>query len=44
MGNKHLTWQLLRQLRRQCNPPLVFFGDFNEIVSLEEKEGGGPSE
>lgn len=41
-GNKHLTWQLLRQIRNQCTMPLLFFGDFNEIVSMEEKEGGVP--
>ena len=41
-GNKFLTWQLMKQLRQQCNLPLMFFGDFNEIVSLEEKEGGVP--
>lgn len=41
-GNKHLTWQLLRQVRQPCLAPLLLFGDFNEIVSMEEKEGGVP--
>lgn len=31
-GTKHLTFDLMRDIRRRCNGPLVMIGDFNEIV------------
>ncbi|XP_021725132.1 uncharacterized protein LOC110692446 [Chenopodium quinoa] len=40
--NKHLTWAMLRRIKASSNLPCVMFGDFNEILSLEEKEGGVP--
>lgn len=39
-ANKPRTWELIREIRRFVAGPLVVFGDFNEILSLEEKEGG----
>lgn len=39
-SNKHLTWQLMRNMKSQCSLPMVFFRDFNEICSPIEKEGG----
>ena len=41
-ANKHQTWQLLRQVRQQYPLPLLLFGNFNEIVCMEEKGGGLP--
>ena len=41
-SNKYLTWQLIRQIKQQCGEPVLFFGDFNEIVSVNEKAGGVP--
>ncbi|KAL2929017.1 RNA polymerase II holoenzyme cyclin-like subunit [Bienertia sinuspersici] len=38
--NKHRTWDLISTLKLNCNIPWVIFGDFNEITSLAEKEGG----
>ncbi|KAL2925564.1 Myoglobin [Bienertia sinuspersici] len=39
-NNKHLTWDLMRSVGADHQIPILMFGDFNEIVSLEEKEGG----
>ncbi|XP_074306600.1 uncharacterized protein LOC141641852 [Silene latifolia] len=39
-GNKHKTWELLRYAYNGSRVPMVFFGDFNEILSGQEKEGG----
>lgn len=38
--NKHRTWDMMRTIQDECEVPTVFFGDFNEIVSMSEKEGG----
>lgn len=38
--NKHKTWNLIKQLCEESDIPLIFGGDFNEILSYEEKEGG----
>ncbi|XP_074313544.1 uncharacterized protein LOC141648723 [Silene latifolia] len=37
---KHKTWDMLRALCGSHNDPMVLFGDFNEILSMQEKEGG----
>ena len=34
------SWNLLRDLNRRYKMPWMCFGDFNEIVSMEEKKGG----
>uniref|UniRef100_A0A7N2KYU2 Endonuclease/exonuclease/phosphatase domain-containing protein n=1 Tax=Quercus lobata TaxID=97700 RepID=A0A7N2KYU2_QUELO len=34
------SWDILRSLNRQYQLPWLCFGDFNEIVSMEEKFGG----
>uniref|UniRef100_A0A803MDE4 Endonuclease/exonuclease/phosphatase domain-containing protein n=2 Tax=Chenopodium quinoa TaxID=63459 RepID=A0A803MDE4_CHEQI len=39
-SNKHLTWDLMSSLKSGCSIPCIMFGDFNEISSLCEKEGG----
>ncbi|XP_021773354.1 uncharacterized protein LOC110737301 [Chenopodium quinoa] len=41
-NNKHLTWSLRYSLKASCNLPCIMFGDFNEIMSMSEKEGGVP--
>ncbi|KAL2899875.1 hypothetical protein RDABS01_024957 [Bienertia sinuspersici] len=38
--SKHLTWKLMREIKEYATIPIVFFGDFNEILSETEKEGG----
>ena len=34
------SWDFLRSLNRMCHLPWLCFGDFNEVVSVEEKLGG----
>ncbi|XP_021713566.1 uncharacterized protein LOC110681747 [Chenopodium quinoa] len=38
--NKYKTWDLMRNLKQSCDIPYLMFGDFNEIVSMAEKDGG----
>lgn len=38
-ANKFRTWELMRSLIGAEDIPYVFFGDFNEILRGEEKEG-----
>ncbi|KAL2938555.1 Flagellar hook-associated protein 1 [Bienertia sinuspersici] len=38
--NKYRTWSLMTTLKADCTSPCLMFGDFNEIISLREKEGG----
>ena len=38
--NKHLTWALMKEIRGLNMGPIIFFGDFNEILYASEKEGG----
>ena len=40
ISNKWQTWQLMRRLKDETNSPLLYFGDFNEILSQHEKQGG----
>jgi endonuclease/exonuclease/phosphatase family metal-dependent hydrolase len=40
--DKHLTWDKIRELHAQHNPPWAIIGDFNEILFNHEKEGGNP--
>lgn len=37
VARRHLSWSLLRQLHSLSTLPWMVFGDFNEIVSLDEK-------
>lgn len=39
-ANKHRTWTLVQHLCDEVEVPIIFGGDFNEILSYEEKEGG----
>ncbi|XP_021852525.2 uncharacterized protein [Spinacia oleracea] len=39
-ANKHYTWSLMSTLKEACSIPCIMFGDFNEVVSLMEKDGG----
>ena len=39
---KHESWKLLRHLHSQHSVPWVCVGDFNEILTSEEKQGGLP--
>ncbi|KAL2926933.1 Phosphoglycerate kinase [Bienertia sinuspersici] len=38
--NKYKTWELMSSLKANCSTPYIMFGDFNEILSNNEKEGG----
>jgi hypothetical protein len=38
--NKWKTWQLVNQLSTQVGSQWVCFGDFNDVLSLDEKIGG----
>ena len=38
-GMRPISWNLLESLHRQCQMPWVVFGDFNEILSSNEKLG-----
>ncbi|XP_057247549.1 uncharacterized protein LOC130589924 [Beta vulgaris subsp. vulgaris] len=42
--NKHKTWNLIRSLCDEYEGPIMFGGDFNEILSYNEKEGGANRE
>ncbi|XP_010684899.1 uncharacterized protein LOC104899410 [Beta vulgaris subsp. vulgaris] len=42
--NKHKTWALIKGLCDEYEGPVVFGGDFNEILSYDEKEGGASRE
>lgn len=39
-GDRHLSWDLLKELAEHSDLPLIIIGDFNEIVSDFEKDGG----
>ena len=40
---KHIeTWNLMRLLHQQVTLPWICIGDFNEILSTNEKQGGEP--
>ncbi|XP_021759621.1 uncharacterized protein LOC110724507 [Chenopodium quinoa] len=43
-GNKCKTWTLIRTLCDNFEGPILFGGDFNEILSYDEKEGGEDNE
>lgn len=40
--NKHKTYSLLSSIKSSSSIPCVMFGDFNEIMSQDEKKGGNP--
>lgn len=39
-SNKHLTWELMKNLKLRSSLPVVMYGDFNEIISMQEKDWG----
>ena len=39
-AHKHKTWELIRKIHEESCVPMIVFGDFNEILSCDEKEGG----
>ncbi|KAK9756466.1 hypothetical protein RND81_01G099800 [Saponaria officinalis] len=39
---KHLSWELLREIRGFSNLPWMVIGDFNQILFEGEKKGGAP--
>ncbi|XP_021736509.1 uncharacterized protein LOC110703057 [Chenopodium quinoa] len=43
-SNKHQTWRLIHHLCEGADCPIVLGGDFNEILSSEEIEGGADRE
>lgn len=36
---RHIFWNLIESLQKQCDMSWVIFGDFNEITQLDEKLG-----
>ncbi|KAL2932198.1 putative lipase C14C8.15 [Bienertia sinuspersici] len=38
--NKFRTWDLMRRIQEECPTPILFFGDFNEILGELGKRGG----
>ena len=38
--NKCQTWDLLRSINHDARDAFHYFGDFNEILSAMEKDGG----
>ena len=38
--NKHRTWAMMSRIKSMSSAPCVMFGYFNEILCMEEKEGG----
>ena len=43
-SNKYRTWELIHQLCEEVTIPILLGGDFNEILSQDEKEGGSTRE
>ena len=41
IANRHVTWELLKGLCQDPDVPWVIGGDFNEVVSNEEKTNDG---
>lgn len=41
-AEKHLSWDLLRILKRVANLPWLIVGDFNQILVEAENVGGAP--
>ena len=39
---KHESWQLLKHLHTRISAPWICVGDYNEILSSNEKQGGVP--
>ena len=39
---KHESWQLLKHLHTRISAPWICVGDYNEILSSDEKQGGVP--
>ena len=37
---KHESWTLLKHLHSRSTAPWLCYGDFNEILTMEEKQGG----
>jgi hypothetical protein len=37
---RHVSWSLLQHLHQQTDLPWLCMGDFNELLSMEEKQGG----
>ncbi|XP_021744637.1 uncharacterized protein LOC110710620 [Chenopodium quinoa] len=37
---KYRTWDLMRNIHAGCSIPMLYFGDFNEILGVHEKSGG----
>ncbi|KAL0347999.1 UNVERIFIED_CONTAM: hypothetical protein Sangu_1027700 [Sesamum angustifolium] len=40
--NRHVSWDLLSNLKRQSRRPWLVAGDFNDILYNSEKQGGHP--
>ncbi|XP_062088399.1 uncharacterized protein LOC133794966 [Humulus lupulus] len=41
VSNRHMTWELLQHLRIIAHGPWLVMGDFNEVLSQADKNGGG---
>ncbi|KAL6130571.1 hypothetical protein ACLB2K_068950 [Fragaria x ananassa] len=38
---RHFSWDLLRRIANSIHGPWIIFGDFNELLSMYDKLGGG---
>ena len=42
VSDRHVSWQMLKGLQQEDDSTWLIGGDFNEILTVEEKIGGPP--